>query len=231
METSEFKEVQIEPKVAVVGVGGAGCNVVSDIYWADGSVDTIAINTDRAALSDTHADRKLYICKEVTKGEGTRGDNQLGRKCAKIHSEEIEECLKGYDVVFIVAGMGGGTGSGAAPAVADIAQRLNMITFSVLIDPFSFEVGRAKVAAEGIAQMRAICRTTVVIENDKALEQMPDATMDEAFKAMNASICRYISDNCEKVVSMFREQLPNVGEFVKDEPIIGSIAKWVKTPN
>jgi cell division protein FtsZ len=186
-------DCDLEPRVAVVGIGGAGCNVLSSIYWADGSVDTIAINTDREALKTTDADKKLYICKEVMKGEGTNGDSFLGRRCAKIHKEEIESALSGYDAVFIVAGMGGGTGSGVAPVVADIAQRLNAMTFSVLINPFSFETARMKVAREGIAQMKAVCRTVVTVENDLILKNMPDVPMNEAFRAVNSAISRFVT--------------------------------------
>jgi len=200
-------ECDIEPKVAVVGIGGAGCNVLSDIYWADGSVDTIAINTDREALKVTDADKKLYICKEVVKGEGTGGDSFLGRKCAKIHADEIESALCGYDAVFIVAGMGGGTGSGVAPVVADIALRLNAMTFSILIDPFSFETARTKVAREGIAQMRSICRAVAIVENDLVLKNMPDVTMDEAFKAVNSSVSRFITDQKRKLTGAFVDHL------------------------
>lgn len=202
----------IEPKVAVVGIGGAGCNVASDIYWADGSVDIIAVNTDRRALSEASADKKLYICKEVTKGEGTRGDNLVGRKCAKIHAEEIEEALKGYDTVFIIAGVGGGTGSGVAPVVADIAQRLNAITFAILINPFSFESARTRTAMEGIAHTKAVCRMTMVVENDLVMRSMPDATMEEAFKAVNMSITSYIVKQKDKVFQAFADQLENIAE-------------------
>lgn len=210
----------IEPRVAVVGIGGAGCNIVSDVYWADGSVDTVAINTDRKALSEASADKKLYICKEVTKGEGTNGDNRIGRKCAKIHADEIEASLEGYDVVFIVAGMGGGTGSGVAPVVADIAQRLNAITFSVLVNPFSFESARAKTAAEGISQTKAVCKMTTVIENDLILKNAPDATMDEAFKMVNAGICNFISKQRSGVMKAFADQITNIGDLVSDDTSI-----------
>lgn len=224
-------ETRIEPKVAVIGVGGAGCNVVSDIFWTDDRVDTIAINTDRDALHGTFADRKLYICKEVTRGEGTKGDNHLGRKCAKIHADEIADSLNGYDVAFIVAGLGGGTGSGASPFIADIAERLNIITFSILIAPFSFEAGRQRTAAEGIVQMKAICRMTSIVENDRAMQILPDATMDEAFGIMNASIRMFVEKNTDKVMQAFREQLRNIGDMVTDRSAIPMTeTEWVKTP-
>jgi cell division protein FtsZ len=187
---------------------------VSDVYWADGSVDTIAINTDREALKAMDADKKLYICKEVMKGEGTGGDNFLGRRCAKIHADEIEAALTGYDAVFIIAGMGGGTGSGVAPVVADIAMRLNAMTFAILINPFSFETARTKVAREGIAQMRAVCRTVVIMENDLVLRNMPDVTMSEAFRMANASVSRFVTGQRRKMTGPFTERLTKIEDAI-----------------
>ena len=210
------KDVSVEARTAVIGIGGAGCKVVSDIYWDLPSVDTIAINTDKDTLLNTDADRKLFICREVTKGEGTRGDSLLGRRCAQAHLEEIEEALSDYDVVYIVAGMGGGTGSGAAPIVAEIAQRLNLVVFSIAINPFSFETARSRTAKDGIAHLRSVCPMTVVIENDLVLEKMSDMTMDDAFRTVNRSVANYISKQQRKVTGTFKDQFANIGEFVKD---------------
>ena len=208
---------KIEARTAVIGVGGAGCNVVSDIYWDLPSVDTIAVNTDKDALLNTDADRKLFICKAVTKGEGTRGDSLLGRRCAQAHIEEIEDVLSNYDVVYIVAGMGGGTGSGAAPIIAEIAQRLNLVVFSIAIDPFSFETARVKTARDGIAHLRSVCPMTVVVENDLIIEKMANLSMKDAFGIVNKSVSAYISKQQRKVTSSFLEQFANLGDFVKDK--------------
>jgi len=218
MESRIYGDItpEIEPRVAAIGVGGAGCNITNDIYWADGSIDTIAINTDKEALKSVYADKKLYICKEVTKGEGTHGDQGLGRKCAKIHSEEIERAIADYDIIFIIAGMGGGTGSGAASVLVDIAQRQNKIVFSILVNPFSFEMSRSRIAKESIAQVKAICPMTVVIDNDKILTH-GDMTMEEAFKAVNNSIQSFISQQKRKTTEAFMAQLSNIGETVREE--------------
>jgi len=211
METTEdlaqSRAVYVEPRVAVVGVGGAGCNVIGDIYWSFCSVETIAINTDKAALSEISADKKLYICKAVTKGEGARGDAGLGRQCAKVHEDDIRSALRGHDAVFIVAGMGGGTGSGAAAVVAEIAQSLNLITFTIAINPFSFETGRMKAAKEGLAQVRAVCPLTIAVENDMMLSRMPDATLSAAFKAVNEAIIGFVREQREKVKEMFLSEI------------------------
>ena len=126
-------EIAVEPRIAVVGVGGAGCNVVSAFSDSLCAVDTIAINTDKDGLHATDADTKIYICKEVLKGEGAHGDAVIGKKCADIHKEEIRQALSGHDVVFVIAGLGGGTGTGAASVVIDAARSQGILTFAVAI--------------------------------------------------------------------------------------------------
>ena len=129
-------------RVAVIGVGGAGCRIASMLYGKMSRVGVIAINTDRKALEETSADVRLYICKEVTKGLGTNGDPALGKKCAQIHEAEITSAVSKYDYAYIVAGMGGGTGSGAASVVAELCDRAGVKVGAVAIMPFSFESGR-----------------------------------------------------------------------------------------
>ncbi|MDR3075060.1 MAG: cell division protein FtsZ [Candidatus Methanoplasma sp.] len=226
--------VTIEPRVAVVGLGGAGCNVVSVFYNALAPVDTIAINTDRKALDETVADRKLYICKEVTKGEGTRGDAGLGNKCAKVHEENIEKALIGHDIVFLVVGLGGGTGTGAASVVADICNRNNMMTFTIAINPFSFESDRLSVARNGLRSIRAVCPNTFTIENDKVLELMPDATFSEAVRAVNESIMDFVGKTTEAILSRIEAEISSdkltVSMEIKDRnmPEIQTLSK-IKT--
>ena len=97
-----------DPRIAVIGVGGAGCRIASMLYGKMSRVGVIAINTDKKALEETSADNRIYICKEVTKGLGTRGDPALGKKCAQIHESEIMSAVSSYNMAIIVAGMGGG---------------------------------------------------------------------------------------------------------------------------
>lgn len=181
----------VGPRIAVVGVGGAGCNVVRSFHEACCPVDTIAINTDKTALHETPADLRLYICKSVLHGEGAGGDSVIGKRCADIHKAEIRDALSGYDAVFVIGGLGGGTGSGAMPVVIDAARSQGCMTFAVAIDPFSFE-GRDRVAQEAWAHIRAVCEQSIMVENDRMFRLMPDLRMSEAFDEVNASIRAHV---------------------------------------
>jgi cell division protein FtsZ len=213
------KTVLIEPRIAVVGLGGAGCNVVSGFYKALAPVDTIAINTDKNALDETAADKKIYICKAVTKGEGTKGDARLGNKCAKAHEEEIEKAISGNDIVFLIAGLGGGTGTGAASVVAEICNRNNLMTFTIGINPFFFETEKVPIAREGIRTIRAACPNTFTIENDKILDLMPNATMNEAMRAVNKSIMGFVKEASALLVSTLEEEITSAQKIVYSKDI------------
>ncbi len=208
-----YGDVEVKARVAVIGVGGAGCSVVSDIYKAYPEADAIAVNTDRDALHNTDADLKLYICKSVTKGEGTKGDSLLGRRCAQAHLEEIKRAVSGYDAVFIVAGMGGGTGTGAAPIIAEIAERQNVMTFAIAINPFSFETARQNTAAVGLQKLKSVCPHTLVVENDLAAAKMPDASLKGIFKAVNRSISSFVEEKTKKIEEIFESEFESmIGE-------------------
>ncbi|MCL2295957.1 MAG: cell division protein FtsZ [Methanomassiliicoccaceae archaeon] len=211
-DTKETEETSftIEPRIAVVGLGGAGCNVVSGFYKELAPVDTIAINTDKKALDETAADKKIYICKAVTKGEGTKGDARLGNKCARVHEDEIEKAIRGHDIVFLITGLGGGTGTGAASVVAEICNRNNIMTFTIGINPFSFEADCIQTAREGLRSIRAVCPNTFVIENDKILDLMPDATMKEAFRAVNRSIIGFVDETAERIASGIKVEILSI---------------------
>lgn len=205
--TGNDYEIAVEPRIAVVGVGGAGCNVVSAFSDSLCAVDTIAINTDKEALHKTDADTKIYICKEVLKGEGAHGDTILGKKCADIHKEEIRQALSGYDMVFVIAGLGGGTGTGAASVVIDAARSQGILTFAVAISPFSFEGRRKDVAREGYRHIRAVCEHTILVDNDLVLTRMPDLTMDRAFGEVNKSIMKHVMDCVAAVEETFVDEI------------------------
>src|SRR5437879_442293 len=134
-------------------------------------VEFIAINTDAQALLSSEADVKLDVGRQLTRGLGAGSDPEVGRAAAEEHREDIEEVLKGSDMVFITAGEGGGTGTGGAPVVAEIAKKLGALTVGVVTRPFSFEgKRRAKQADEGITALRNECDTLIVIPNDRLLQ-------------------------------------------------------------
>jgi cell division protein FtsZ len=158
--------------IKVVGIGGGGVNAVNRMIEVGlKGVEFIAINTDAQALLMSDADVKLDVGRELTRGLGAGALPEVGRKAAEDHREEIEEVLKGADMVFVTAGEGGGTGTGGAPVVASMARKLGALTIGVVTRPFSFEGKRRAVQAEeGIAELRNECDTLIVIPNDRLLQ-------------------------------------------------------------
>jgi cell division protein FtsZ len=158
--------------IKVVGVGGGGVNAVNRMIEAElRGVEFIAVNTDAQALLMSDADVKLDIGRNLTRGLGAGADPDKGRQAAEEHAEELEEVLKGADMVFVTAGEGGGTGTGGAPVVARIARSLGALTIGVVTRPFSFEGRRrASQAESGILALRDEVDTLIVIPNDKLLE-------------------------------------------------------------
>ncbi|MEU4742788.1 cell division protein FtsZ [Actinosynnema sp. NPDC023658] len=158
--------------IKVVGIGGGGVNAVNRMIEVGlKGVEFIAVNTDAQALLMSDADVKLDIGRELTRGLGAGANPEVGHKAAEDHREEIEEVLKGADMVFVTAGEGGGTGTGGAPVVASIARKLGALTIGVVTRPFSFEgKRRAKQAEDGIQALRNECDTLIVIPNDRLLQ-------------------------------------------------------------
>src|SRR5438552_1081204 len=158
--------------IKVVGVGGGGVNAVNRMIEVGlKGVEFIAVNTDAQALLMSDADVKLDVGRELTRGLGAGAQPEVGRKAAEDHRDEIEEVLKGADMVFSTAGEGGGTGTGGAPVIASIARKLGALTIGVVTRPFSFEgKKRATQADDGIDALRAECDTLIVIPNDRLLQ-------------------------------------------------------------
>ena len=172
--------------IKVVGIGGGGVNAVNRmIEQGLKGVEFIAINTDAQALLMSDADVKLDVGRDSTRGLGAGADPEVGRKAAEDAKDEIEELLRGADMVFVTAGEGGGTGTGGAPVVATIARKLGALTVGVVTRPFSFEGKRRSNQAEaGISALRESCDTLIVIPNDRLL-QMGDAAVSlmDAFRS------------------------------------------------
>jgi cell division protein FtsZ len=177
-----------ERTIRVVGVGGAGGNAVDDMIDARvGGVDYVAVNTDGQFLEESMARRRIRIGDRVTRGLGAGGDPEVGRLSAEEDAEALRLALEGSDLVFIAAGLGGGTGSGAAPVVAAIAKELGALTVGVVTLPFGFEgPPRRAIADAAIADMLHSVDTLLVIENDRASELVTDETsLRDAFRTVN----------------------------------------------
>ena len=171
--------------IKVIGVGGGGVNAVNRMVAAGlRNIEFIAANTDAQALLLSEADLKIDIGRQLTRGLGAGSDPEIGRQAAEEHRSEIEEALKDTDMVFITVGEGGGTGTGAAPVVSDIARSLGILTIGVVTRPFSFEGKRRATQAEkGIEALRGKVDTLIVIPNDRLLSvTAADTSMLDAFK-------------------------------------------------
>jgi cell division protein FtsZ len=159
-------------RIKVVGVGGGGSNAVNRMIEEGlGGVEFISINTDAQALLLSNAPRRIRIGDKLTRGLGAGGNPEKGQKAAEESQEELYESLRGSDMVFITAGMGGGTGTGAAPVVAQVAKELGALTIGVVTRPFTFEGAKRTTAAEsGISRLKEFVDTLIVIPNDRLLQ-------------------------------------------------------------
>ncbi len=172
-------------KIKVIGLGGGGSNAITRMVREDiQGVEFIAMNTDAQALAVTEAPVRIQLGEKLTRGLGVGGDHNLGQKAAEESREELQELVGGADMVFVTSGMGGGTGTGAAPTVAEIAKQSGALTIAVVTKPFSFEgVHRTQVANEGITRLMGKVDTLIIIPNDKLLTLCDQKTgVDSAFK-------------------------------------------------
>ncbi len=181
----EIKPVETFARIKVVGVGGAGCNAVNRmIVEGIQGVEFVAVNTDAQALLLAKAPSKVRIGDKLTRGLGAGGNPEIGRKSAEETAEELYAVLKGADMVFVTAGLGGGTGTGAAPVVAQIAKECGALTIGVVTRPFTFEGGRRAQSAEtGMEMLKEHADTLIVIPNDRLLQIVDKkASLSDAFR-------------------------------------------------
>lgn len=193
-----------QPVLKVVGVGGGGGNAVNRMIQNDvRGVDFVAINTDAQVLRLSKAETRLQIGKVLTKGLGAGADPEIGRQAAEESEEDIREILKGSDMVFITAGMGGGTGTGAAPVVAKIAKELGCLTVGIVTKPFTFEGRkRQQQAIEGLKRLKPLVDTLVVVPNDKLISMADrNLTMVESFREVDNVLRRGVQGIAEIVTT------------------------------
>ncbi len=192
---------QRKTKIKVVGCGGAGNNTLTRLMQVGIiGAETIAINTDAQDLLYTDADKKILIGRELTQGLGAGADPKIGMESAKETKEEIKKALHGADMVFLTCGLGGGTGSGSIPVVADISKKLGALTISVVTLPFKMEGGhRMKNAQDALINLETVTDTLIIIPNDKLLEVVPDVSLSTAFKVSDEVLVNAVKGIAELV--------------------------------
>ncbi|OYT61771.1 cell division protein FtsZ [Thermoplasmatales archaeon ex4484_30] len=185
MECDDFGEA----KIVIVGCGGAGGNTINRLHRIGiKGADTIAINTDKQDLDLIDAEKKLLIGKNITRGLGAGGYPDVAKRCAEESKEEISKLLGEPDLVFLTAGMGGGTGTGASPVIARIAKRKGAIVVAMVSTPFRVERGRLLRAEQGLEALRKECDSVVILDNNKLIEFVPNLPIDKAFSVMDQLI-------------------------------------------
>lgn len=178
-------------RIKVIGLGGGGCNAVTRMVREQiHGVEFIAMNTDTKSLAVTEAPVRIQLGERLTRGLGAGGDHKVGQKAADESRDDIKEIVRGADMIFIAAGMGGGTGTGAAPLVAEMAKQSGALTITIVTKPFSFEGNhRARVAEEGIRNLLEKVDTLIIIPNDRLLQLCDQkVSVDAAFKLADQSL-------------------------------------------
>jgi len=189
-----------QARIVVVGCGGAGNNTVKRLMTIGiQGAECIAINTDRQHLAVTTAHRKLLIGERITRGLGAGGYPHVGKAAAEESAGQITELLRDADLVFIAAGMGGGTGTGSAPVVAEIAKKNDAIVVGVITMPFSLERTRIDKAKAGLARLQENVDTAVVIDNQKLMELVPDLPLEEAFGVADEVLANMVKGITETI--------------------------------
>jgi cell division protein FtsZ len=189
-----------EPRILVIGCGGAGNNSLGrlhniGVYGAE----TIAINTDKQHLDIIEADKKILIGKNITKGLGAGGHPDIGEDAADEARDVLEEIISDADLVFVAAGMGGGTGTGSAPIIAEIAKQMGAIVVGIATTPFEVERARHKKAREGLDNFRKRSDSVIVLDNNRLLEFVPNLPIDKAFSVMDQLISEVIKGITETI--------------------------------
>jgi cell division protein FtsZ len=187
--------------IKVIGSGGAGNNTITRMMEVGiEGVETVAMNTDAQDLLYSDADRKLLIGREITGGLGAGGDPKVGNEAAKESREDIKKMMEGSDLVFITCGLGGGTGTGSSPIIAETAKKMNILTIAIVTLPFTMEGNvRMRNAREGLRELRKNVDTIIVIPNDRLLEIVPDVSLATAFKVADEILVNSVKGIAELI--------------------------------
>ncbi len=201
-KAAEF-DVFETPRIMVVGSGGGGCNSVNRLAKAGiKGADLVAINTDKMhLLTVSDSVKKLLIGASLTRGLGAGGYPEMGAKCADVSREALEKTFDKADMVFLTAGMGGGTGTGSAPVLADIAKKKGAIVISIVTYPFALERARLAKADQGIENLKAQSDTLIVIDNNRLVQLVPNLPIDQAFNVADEIIARAVRGITETITT------------------------------
>ena len=197
------KNLKTSTKIRVIGVGGSGCNAINRMAKCDiQGVDLIAVNCDIQSLKETKADFKIQIGKDSTKGLGAGMKPEVGRKAAEEDKQELIQALEGSDIVFVACGLGGGTGTFASGAIAEIAKNIGALTIAVVTLPFSFEGSyRTKIAQQGLDDLKDKVDTLLIIPNDKIFSQIDEnTTLFSAFWRCDEILRQAVQGNAAREV-------------------------------
>ncbi|MEF8880065.1 MAG: cell division protein FtsZ [Candidatus Thermoplasmatota archaeon] len=188
------------PRIIIIGCGGAGGNTITRLNKLGvKGAETIAINTDKQALDLVEADKKILIGQRQTRGLGAGGYPEVAERATRDSSHEIEEIVQDADLVFITAGMGGGTGTGSAPVVAEIAKKHKAVVTCMVSTPFNVERSRLVKADEGLDHLRTKADSTVVLDNNKLLDFVPNLPINQAFSVMDQMIAETVKGLSETI--------------------------------
>lgn len=189
-----------DASILIIGVGGAGNNMVTRLSkMGINGAKTLAVNTDVKHLSVTKADHKILLGRETTKGLGAGGYPDIGKKAAEESEKELKKMLEGVDMVYGLAGLGGGTGTGALPVISKLAKEMGAISIACVTMPFKIEGARIRKAEDGLYQLRQVCDTAIVIENDKLLKVAGDRPLEEAFGVADELIATTVKGVTETI--------------------------------
>ena len=210
-----------EPVTLVIGCGGAGNNLINHLskLGVEG-ITTIGINTDERHLTEIEADKKMFIGKTITRGRGAGGHKEIGSQAAELASDSLSEMVKDSDIVFLVAGLGGGTGMGATPVIGRLAKEQGAVVIGIGILPFAAEATRRKRAKRGFNELKKVAESTILLDNNKLLDIAPELSAKESLNVMNTMISKIIINTRQTLIqTIMAAKSLTVEEILGDVPI------------
>ncbi|MEM3399631.1 MAG: cell division protein FtsZ [Candidatus Micrarchaeia archaeon] len=188
-------------RIQVIGVGGAGCNTVTRLTKRGiKSAETVAVNTDQLHLKITEANRRILIGEKITKGLGAGGFPEVAMRCAEVSKDKIREVVGNSELVFICTGLGGGTGTGASPVIAEVAKEQGAIVVSFVTLPFALERARIKKAVWGLEQLMKHCDSVVVIDNNRLATYVPNLPINQAFAVADEITAKAVAGISDTII-------------------------------